>query len=393
MKKRIAVLLSFIIGFTCCYSAITLAAETEVQTAGAENDSEKPDESNEKEQNVVEDKEMSAQNKDSLTNIQIPEKLNVVIDPWEIDQKGQIYSEEYVIKNTGDVSGILTLSDLACKPEKHSGVIVKKNKKKIHDGEDKSIYIEMLFGKKERIVLSQESSQYQTELKPGEELAIRFSGEVNENAVKTWEGDDIAISAIYSWEVLEDSEPDPAEPQAEKEMPDDVGENIPEKEDLSDSDAGEKQEQEPETADIEKDESESIELQEAESKDIVIDNWKVEENGWITSQQYQVQNTGVTSGTLNLSEIVCEPKKESKVTIKTEKDRLHENEDTAVFMELVLGKGEKIVLSQEDAQYKVILEPGEMLSICCIGEMNGNLFENYKDGDIVVSATYTWDPE
>lgn len=262
MKKRIAVLLALAIGFAYYPSGVvTMAAgsqeknvelevskekaaeaeentDTTIDTEDAEKkessflnrllgnffsgeEKEALDESNDKAQKAVNEKSMP-QETSSLKNLQIPQKLDVVIDPWEIDKKGQVYSEQYTISNTGDTPGILTLSNLACRPRDKSGVVVRTDKEGLHDSGDKAIYMEMLFGNGEQIIFSQESSQYQKDLKPGEELSVRFAGEVNENAFGKWESNDIAVSVVYSWE-MEEAIDTGAENQEDK-IPDDAEE-------------------------------------------------------------------------------------------------------------------------------------------------------------------------
>lgn len=135
-----------------------------------------------------------------LRNLQIPQKMDVVIDPWEIDGKGQVYSDVYFIRNIGNEPGVLTLSNLVCRPREQSRVTVKTDRDGIHDSDSKCIYMEMLFGNGNRIIFSSEKSQYQTELKPGEELSVCFSGEVNENAFEKWVDQDVMVSVVYSWE-------------------------------------------------------------------------------------------------------------------------------------------------------------------------------------------------
>lgn len=518
MKKRIAVLLALMIGFTYCPSeAVVMATENEETSVEAGENEEKSLEQNEGKSSESEDKKgndkeegsflnnllnnffggkeekeasdegskktLKTANKKSadlessgLKNLQIPQKLNVVIDPWEMDQREQVYSEQYVICNTGDTPGILTLSNLTCKPREKSGVIVRTDKEGLHDSGDKSIYMEMMFGNGERIIFSQESSQYQTELKPSEELSICFAGEVNENAFGKWENDDISISVVYSWETLDEMQ-DPAveknvqndeeeikektqlnesEEESENRTQDDG--SLEEKSDLNIEEPIEKSEdqqtetdtdglenepsddvnvdssqetsadnvaegiQEQETSkddviglseeyletgtnessisdnnsdatDKKKNEIKNIELQEPQKVDVVIDSWKVDEKGRIVSPQYQLQNTGETAGIWDLSELVCKPQEQSAVAIKKDKDGLHDSEEKAVYMELVIGNGDKIVLSLEKSQYKVELKPGEKLSVCFVGEMNGNLFETREQGDITVTAVCSWSPE
>lgn len=534
MKKRIAVLLALMIGFTYWPSAAVVMAagneeptkveeskevtaeeeneknqdttgkeaeDTETENSflnnllsnffGGKDEKEASNENSEKKQNIV-NKKSVAQENSGLKNLQIPQKLNVVIDPWEMDQKGQVYSEQYIISNTGDVPGILTLSNLACRPREQSGVIVRTDKAGLHDSGDKSIYIEMLFGNGEQIVFSQESSQYQTELKPGEELSICFAGEVNENAFGKWENNDVTVSVVYSWEMEEERkgsveetdiqgdekgikentqsvidekesgkqtqegegsqektelneeksaekteiDPEKGKIEEEKQEQENLGEQKTEAgtagseqelsasaeaspENPADQAAGGIQEQEmlqaaqvdpaeenldagreplvgvqnPVLVDQEKNEVKNIELQEPQKVDVAIDSWKVDEKGRIVSPQYLFQNTGNATGIWDLSEILCKPREQSEVAIKTDKNGLHEGDEKAVFMELVLGNGDKVVLSQESSQYKVELKPGEKLSVRFVGEMNGNLFEVWENGDIAVTAIYTWSTE
>ena len=80
-------------------------------------------------------KESIASEDVGLNHLQIPQKLGVVIDPWEMDGKEQIYSEEYVIRNDGEMPGVLMLSNLACRPQEQSGVIVTANPAGLHEGD------------------------------------------------------------------------------------------------------------------------------------------------------------------------------------------------------------------------------------------------------------------
>jgi len=134
-----------------------------------------------------------------ISTLKIPQRLELVVDPWEIEGKGQIYSEKYVVHNSGDKEGTLVLLNLACNPEGKNDVFVKTDPKGIHDDEKKSIYIEMVFSSGYKIVLSQEISEYTIELQPDEEASFYFTGEINENALGPWEKDDIKVTAVYFW--------------------------------------------------------------------------------------------------------------------------------------------------------------------------------------------------
>lgn len=432
---------------------------------GKEEEKEVSDKSNKKMQKAA-DKKTAPQETSALKNLQIPQKLDVVIDPWEIDKKGQVYSEQYTISNTGDIPGILTLSNLACRPREKSGVIIRTDKEGLHDSGDKAIYMEMLFGNGEQIIFSQENSQYQKELMPGEELSIRFAGEVNENAFGKWENNDIAVSVVYSWEmeesadagaenpeenILDDAEEtgedtQPGSERDSEEIQNDETTEVSEKKDLNpeksgkdpetDTEAGESEGQQtgtgadeadkkpeadgnetqeppldanevqqspsdasqvqellpnPGYSEQEKEEIKNIDLLEPQRVDVVIDSWKTNEKGQIVSSEYLLYNTGDTTGIWTLSELACEPQEQSGVAIRKDKNELRNGEGKSIYMELVLGNGEKVILSQEKSQYKVELKPGEKLSVRFVGEMNGNLFETREEGEVAVTTVCTWE--
>lgn len=134
--------------------------------------------------------------------LQIPAKLDVVIDPWELDGQGQIYSSEYVICNKGEVPGMLRLSGLACQPGEGKELDVKNSERdmsqEMHEGEEKAIYMELVFGNGDRVVLSQEGTEYEVHLVPGEEFSLHFEGQVNESV--QWRDGDVNVTAAYFWE-------------------------------------------------------------------------------------------------------------------------------------------------------------------------------------------------
>lgn len=154
-----------------------------------------------------EDKTGDKTDKNKRLSLQVPQGVEIVIDPWEMDGKTQIYSKQYTVKNCGKTTGRLVLSELACTAESE-GIKIQTDKKGLHTGDDKSMYMEMIFGNGEKITLSPEDSQYETELEPGEKLSFCFSGEVNENASADWSGSDIAVTVVYSWDAGPEEETD-----------------------------------------------------------------------------------------------------------------------------------------------------------------------------------------
>ncbi len=370
--------------------------------------------------------EAEVQKPAGMKNLQIPQKLEVVLDPWELERKGQIYSEEYVIQNTGDNAGVLSLSHLACKPQAQSGVVVKTDKTGLHDNEEKSVYMEMVFGNGEQIVLAEESSKYEVELQPGEILSLCFTGEMNEYASQGWDNGDVRVEVVYSWSIVEDengvnrddvgSGADKTDEENESNTVDAQEEALPNNMELDDPIVPENsigiegnltaeepkigEENEPQinvdNHEFEGDElggekePKVIDLKEFQTAQVVIDSWRIEENGQILSKRYTVRNTGERAGTLTLSKLVCCAGEESEILVKREKKELEEAEERAVYMEMVLGNGERFVLSRKEADYKLELRPGEEISVYFEGKINGNGTGSMEQGEVVVSALCSW---
>ena len=343
--------------------------------------------------------------KKEVSYLQIPQKLHIVIDPWEMDGKGQIYSEKYMIKNTGKTAGILVLSELACKPGVNSGVTVRDSTEGLHDDKSKSIYMEIKFDDRDKIVLSQKEAVYEKRIEPGEKLEILFSGEVNENALGEWKSSDVDASVTYSWkpetevgkskkkegsveEAKSKTEIEGKEETGEEEAEEGLAEKSKEntdEEDLKELESGLNQE------DVE--EEEIIEFQETKETNILIDDWKQEEDGGILSVWYRFKNAGESVGTFSLTALVCRTREQSGMTVQEEKENLHEGEEKQVCMELIFSDGEKMILPKERQQnlgYEVRLVPGEELSVRFTGELNGVTYEELEEGDISVEMECSW---
>lgn len=132
-----------------------------------------------------------------LTSLLMPQKFEIVLDPWEMDGRTQIYSEQYIIKNTGDMLGTLKLTGIAC--ETGEDVHVQESNDSIHNGKDKKLYIELLVNDEERLVLMPEGTDYEIELAPDESITLEFTGEMNENTPQNWQNSDVRISVTYDW--------------------------------------------------------------------------------------------------------------------------------------------------------------------------------------------------
>lgn len=354
-------------------------------------------------------------------SLQMPQKLEVVIDPWEIDGKGQVYSDEYVIQNTGEDTGVLTLSNLTCIPREKSGAVIRTDRNGIHGDKRKSIYMELLFSTGERIILSEEGGRYEAELKPGEEVSLQFAGEVNEYADGNWDNEDIAVGVVYSWDMKEDTA--------------DTGEYVADtvkeagKDDKSGDVSGDisKEKSGDASGDISKDNSgdvsgdtsgeeelRTVELDSLEEAELGVDSWAATSDGEPALVWYALRNTGKMPGILTLSEPVCIGACQDELTVKMilgSRERLQGSEKSEFFVYLEqrgiqYAEGlEKYVLidliTEEERQaageekwevseYQVKLLPGEEIMVCISGRMEGMALEEMEGGKTAVKVRYSW---
>lgn len=143
-----------------------------------------------------------------LVSLLIPGKLDVILNPWELGGKPQVYSEDYTVKNCGSAAGFFAFTNLACEPQKED-VDVRPDNVGLHKGTEKNVWLEMELGNGDRITLTEEPVRYEILLEPGEEFAFWFSGEANENAAEEWSGGDLSVTVTYAWNsVEEEAEPE-----------------------------------------------------------------------------------------------------------------------------------------------------------------------------------------
>lgn len=138
----------------------------------------------------------SWQNEESATTrLEVPQKFDIVLDPWEMDGRGQIYSEEYTIKNTGEKKGTLKLTGIA----NGDDVDIRSDDNNINNGDGRNIFIEMVVNGESRIALLPEGADYETMLEAGESVTLTFTGKMNVNARDGWRNNNVKLMVIYDW--------------------------------------------------------------------------------------------------------------------------------------------------------------------------------------------------
>lgn len=129
--------------------------------------------------------------------LQVPQKFEIMLNPWEMDGQEQIFSAEYTIKNVSGERGTLKLTGIAVGSEED--IVVQSDSDDIHDGNDQNIWIAMVINGEDTIALSPDGTDYETVLEADAGVTLTFTGAMNENAVKGWRDSDVEVSVVYDW--------------------------------------------------------------------------------------------------------------------------------------------------------------------------------------------------
>ncbi len=411
MKKKAAWIFILIIGLSCLsFGTMVMAEGIEGEDKNIKKAPKCVDTVEHKEEKESKSSEFSSS---EMKGVQVPQKLEIVIDPWEIDGKGQIYSEKYIIRNNGNFTGTLTLSNLTCKPQASSGVVVRTDRDGLNDNKEKNLYMEMQFGDSGQIVMSEQSAEYQTVLKPNEELTVSFAGEINEYASEKWRNNDVKVSIVYLWDVneVQTDVMEVAEIEGNVNEVDEVSEDVEAHNKENTVELGNNDEKETNNENTvnfdenkqiddrgvwkENDEvnsSKIIELTEKQETKVVIDSWKVEAENQIISLQYIARNVGEKTGIFTLRNIMCQSKAENGITFKANQE-VFDADEKNIYMEMIVGNRASVALAEECSEYRIELNPGDELMVQFVGMMNEKMAEEWEESSVVIEAVTYWDVE
>ncbi|MDR1560414.1 MAG: hypothetical protein LBS84_12115 [Clostridiales bacterium] len=152
-------------------------------------------------------------------NVVTPTLVTMNIDPFNMRDKGQIYSERYVFENRGENDVALTFTPSEIEFADDAGVyplsIPFTDSGELKDSELKAVYITLNFDREdcEPILLTDNIMDEQTiilkasrfnengnfmELSEDSQLTIWFSGDMNEMTLTEWDSDDIKLQIYYN---------------------------------------------------------------------------------------------------------------------------------------------------------------------------------------------------
>ena len=210
---------------TECASTISENASENIIDAGTRSES--TGESTVKESTT----ECALEYNTDLLDVVLPISVTIRIDPYELNGRGQIFSDKYKIQNMGSTDVLLTFTDMKVTFANNQDFealaqpVDKEGKSDL-----KAIYLVMDFDRDDipPVVLTDEKLEGHVSIpmpaaKKGtadtSSFSISFSGNVNESPAKSWCNGDISITLHYILEVLPAPQTTPAGAEFELEEP------------------------------------------------------------------------------------------------------------------------------------------------------------------------------
>lgn len=138
----------------------------------------------------------------SVVRLQVPVNLDFMLDPFEINGNGQVYSPDYYIKNTGTERLFLNLNEIQAVDNSADRVVFVQDESAVRHTKEKSLFLILAFDNGDEIILSTDGEEYEIVLDPDEELSFSITGALNEGAEREWREGDVRIRLTYHAELF-----------------------------------------------------------------------------------------------------------------------------------------------------------------------------------------------
>lgn len=142
----------------------------------------------------------------AVVKLQVPRSLDFVLDPWELNGKGSVWSQDYVFCNQGDKPIELSLKDIRCilrdgvtcaGEEVDAGTVA--------SAFDKMVQLQLVLSNGDIVSVTENGGSYDVTVEAGEELVMTISGTVSNPGIERWQSGDVSISVMYSAVVCKES--------------------------------------------------------------------------------------------------------------------------------------------------------------------------------------------
>jgi hypothetical protein len=177
------------------------------------------------------EKESSMPDDDSdVVNLIIPATVSIIIDPFEINGRGQVFSDTYKIQNLGHTDVVMTFTDMRCTFANEADFEPMARPFEEYGGSSrKSMYLLLDFGREDISPVVLTDSNHISEVSiplsganadTASSISLSFSGYVGQNLNTHWHDGDVKISLGYRIEIL-GQEPDEAAETLSGTLPED----------------------------------------------------------------------------------------------------------------------------------------------------------------------------
>ena len=156
------------------------------------------------------------ENPDAVINVIMPVSLDFTIDPFELNGRGSVFSDAYMIENIGEGDVIITFTDITVTFANTIDFKPLPNPFGDNMGEPlKAIYMLLDFGRQDTtpVVATSPTSEGPSILLSAHEeggglsyCALSISGDVNPYPAKTWSSGDVKITVSYTLEPVQSEE-------------------------------------------------------------------------------------------------------------------------------------------------------------------------------------------
>jgi len=135
---------------------------------------------------------------DDSISFDAPENLDFMLDPLQLRERGQIYSEDFYFVNNDGRTIRVDLTDIKCILSEGVEAVGAEDSEDIISSDEKLIHLQLLLETGETITVTETSGQYSFALKPGEKFGFKITGSMSEDPNQFWDTGDVMISLNYS---------------------------------------------------------------------------------------------------------------------------------------------------------------------------------------------------
>ncbi len=142
-----------------------------------------------------------------IITLRVPRNLNFVIDPWEINGKGSIWSQEYVFSNNGKAPVELKMRDIKCSAREGifcAGAQV--SPEEVIGASGKAVQMKLELSNGDVIYVTEDGGSYETIVDAGESFTLTVIGIISDEAKEQWQDGDLSLSLSYAARVCKPKE-------------------------------------------------------------------------------------------------------------------------------------------------------------------------------------------